>query len=71
MTAYTYDAKGNTLTVTKLATTPQAVTTTFGYDAKGNRSPSNIPEVGSATVLEIKLADWLLPATASHSSTSH
>jgi RHS repeat-associated protein len=31
-TAYTYDSKGNVLTVTRLATTPQAVTTTFSYD---------------------------------------
>ena len=37
MTAYTYDAKGNVLTVTKLATTPQAVTTTFTYEPVFNQ----------------------------------
>ena len=37
MTAYTYDAKGNTLTVTKLATTPNAVTTTMTYEPVYNQ----------------------------------
>ncbi len=36
-TAYTYDAKGNVLTVTRLATTPQAVTTTFTYEPTYNQ----------------------------------
>lgn len=36
-TAYTYDAKGNVLTVTRLATTPQAVTTTFTYEPTFNQ----------------------------------
>jgi YD repeat-containing protein len=31
------NAKGNTLTVTKLATTPQAVTTTFTYEPTFNQ----------------------------------
>ena len=36
-TAYTYDAKGTMLTVTQLATTPQAVTTTFTYEPTFNQ----------------------------------
>lgn len=36
-TAYTFDAKGNTLTVTKLATTANAVTTTFTYEPVFNQ----------------------------------
>jgi hypothetical protein len=33
--AYTYDAKGNTLTVTRLATTANAVTTTITVNPQG------------------------------------
>jgi YD repeat-containing protein len=36
-TAYTYDAKGNMLTVTKLATTANAVTTTFTNEPAFNQ----------------------------------
>jgi len=36
-TAYTYDAKGNVLTVTRLATTPNAVTTTMTYEPTYNQ----------------------------------
>jgi len=32
MTSYTYDALGNVASITRLAGTPQAVTTTFTYD---------------------------------------
>ena len=36
-TGYTYDAKGNVFTVTRLATTPNAVTTTMTYEPMFNQ----------------------------------
>ncbi|NGZ12119.1 MAG: RHS repeat protein, partial [Nitrospira sp. LK70] len=50
-TAYTYDAKGNVLTVTRLATTLNAVTTTFTYESTYNQVATITDPLNHTTTL--------------------
>jgi len=48
-TAYTYDANGNTTSITRLAGTPNAVTTSFAYDPIFNKLLSATDPLGLVT----------------------
>jgi RHS repeat-associated protein len=63
VTAYTYDANGNTTNVTRLAGTPNAVTTAFTYDPKFNKVTSITDALGHTTSFTYDKAGNLLSVT--------